>query len=57
MEDKIYTVVKDLRQPNLTEDQRNFLRHHELYHEAYTVARQINQSENKNSNGENNERY
>ena len=45
MEDKIYTAVRDLRQPNLTEDQRSFLRQHELMHEAYAVARQINRSE------------
>jgi hypothetical protein len=39
-------VVRDLRQPNLTAEQRTFLRQHQLYHEAYAVARQIN------SNGE-----
>jgi len=38
-------VVKDLRQPNLTEKQRNFLRQHELYQAAYALARQINNGE------------
>lgn len=52
-------VIKDWRQPNLTEATRNFVRQHQLYHEAYLVARQINRAENvqTNSNGENNERY
>ena len=38
-------VIKDWRQPNLTEGKRNFVRQHQLYHEAYLVARQINRSE------------
>jgi len=37
-------LVRDLRQPNLTPKQRTFLRQHQLYHEAYAVARQINKS-------------
>ena len=38
-------LIKDLRQPDLTEKQRRFLHQHQLYHEAYLVARQINRSE------------
>ena len=37
-------LIADIRQPNLTAEQRTFLRKHELMHEAYAVARKINRS-------------